>query len=55
MSNLLKRKWAYDRMSSIGPLDEALDEAKAKEWTVVDIKNDWKIISPLEKSYQGRC
>ena len=36
------REWAYDRTSSIGRLDKALDEAKAKGWTVVDMKNDWK-------------
>jgi haloacid dehalogenase-like hydrolase len=36
-----KREWAYDRESSIGHLDEALDEGKAKGWTVVDMKNDW--------------
>ena len=40
------REWAYDRNSSIGRLDKALDEAKAKGWTVVDIKNDWKTIFP---------
>jgi hypothetical protein len=38
-------------MSFIGPLDEAFDEAKAKGWTVVDIKNDWKIISALENRH----
>jgi hypothetical protein len=36
------REWAYDRDSSIGRLDKALDEAKAKGWTVVDMMNDWK-------------
>jgi hypothetical protein len=34
--------------SSIGHLDKALDEAKAKGWTVVDMKNDWEIVYPLE-------
>ncbi|MCX5816031.1 MAG: HAD family hydrolase [Proteobacteria bacterium] len=43
------REWAYDRTSSIGRLDKALDEAKVKGWTVVDMKNDWKIIYPFEK------
>jgi hypothetical protein len=38
------REWAYDRQSSIGKLDKALDEARAKGWTVVDMKNDWKRI-----------
>jgi phosphoserine phosphatase len=36
------REWAYDRNSSIGRLDKALDEAKAKGWTVVDMKSDWR-------------
>jgi phosphoglycolate phosphatase-like HAD superfamily hydrolase len=40
------REWAYDRKSSVGRLDNALDEAKAKGWTVVDMKNDWKTIFP---------
>ena len=38
------REWAYDRTSAIGRLDKALDEAQAKGWTVVDMKNDWKRI-----------
>jgi len=45
----VEREWAYDRTSSIGRLDKALDEAQAKGWTVVDMKNDWKIIFPFEK------
>jgi phosphoserine phosphatase len=36
-----EREWAYDRKSAIGQLDKALDEATAKGWTVVDMKNDW--------------
>jgi hypothetical protein len=43
------REWAYDRKSSIGRLDKALDEAQAKGWTVVDMRNDWKTIYPFEK------
>ena len=43
------REWAYDRTSSIGRLDKALDEALAKGWTVVDMKNDWRTIFPFEK------
>jgi hypothetical protein len=39
-----KREWAYDRKSHIGRLDKALDEARAKGWTVVDMKDDWKRI-----------
>ena len=43
------REWAYDRESSIGHLDKALDEAQAKGWTVVDMKHDWKTIYASEK------
>jgi len=42
------REWAYDRRSPIGRLDKALDAAQAKGWTVVDMKNDWKVIYPYE-------
>src|SRR5882672_3979342 len=42
-----EREWAYDRNSSIGKLDKALDVAKAMGWTVVDMKNDWKTIFPF--------
>lgn len=41
-----EREWDYDRTSSIGRLDKALDVAKAEGWTVVDMKNDWKTIFP---------
>ncbi|MDR3590853.1 MAG: HAD family hydrolase [Negativicutes bacterium] len=43
------REWAYDRTSSVGRLDKALDEAQAKGWTVVDMKKDWKVIYVSEK------
>ena len=43
-----EREWAYDRGSFVGRLDKALDEAHAKGWTVVDMKNDWKHIFPFE-------
>jgi hypothetical protein len=45
------REWAYDRKSSEGKLDKALDAAKAHGWTVVDMKNDWKVIHPFEKKH----
>ncbi len=41
------REWAYDRKSHGGQLDKALDEAQAKGWTVVNMKNDWKTIFPF--------
>ncbi|HTP34240.1 MAG TPA: HAD family hydrolase [Candidatus Acidoferrales bacterium] len=40
------REYAYDRQSPYGRLDKALDEATARGWTVVDMKNDWKVIFP---------
>ena len=43
------REYAYDRDSSVGKLDKALEEATAKGWTVVDMKNDWKTIFPSAK------
>jgi phosphoglycolate phosphatase-like HAD superfamily hydrolase len=42
-----EREWAYDRTSSIGRLDKALDTAEAMGWTVVDMKNDWNKIFPF--------
>jgi hypothetical protein len=41
-----QREYAYDRKSSIGRLDQALDRAKRQDWTVVDMKKDWKVIFP---------
>jgi hypothetical protein len=43
-----EREHAYDRSSHIGQLDQGLDEAAAKGWTVVDMKRDWKRIYPSE-------
>jgi phosphoglycolate phosphatase-like HAD superfamily hydrolase len=40
------REWAYDRKSHVGQLDKAWDEAVAKGWTVVSMKDDWKTIFP---------
>jgi len=37
-----EREFAYDRQSRIGKLDKAWDEAKARNWIVVSMKNDWK-------------
>lgn len=43
------REWAYDRSSSVGRLDKALDEAQTRGWTVVDMKRDWKVVFPFER------
>ncbi|MEP9352801.1 HAD family hydrolase [Xanthobacter sp. KR7-65] len=39
-----EREYAYDRQSSVGRLDKALDLAAGQGWTVVDMKKDWKTI-----------
>lgn len=44
-----EREWAYDRDSHIGKLDKGLDMAAEKGWTVIDMKNDWKVIYPFDK------
>ncbi len=44
-----EREWAYDRKSSIGRLDKALDEGLARGWTIVDMKRDWKKVFAFER------
>ncbi len=41
-----EREYAYDRQSPVGRLDEALDEAERRGWTIVDMKRDWNAIFP---------
>lgn len=41
-----KRETAYDRGSHVGKLDKALDIAKNKGWTLIDMEQDWKTIYP---------
>ena len=43
-----EREYAYDRKDTLAKLDKGLDEAAAKGWTVVSMKNDWKRIFPFE-------
>jgi haloacid dehalogenase-like hydrolase len=43
-----EREYVYDRQSKVGKLDGAMDEADAKDWTVVDMKRDWKTVFPPE-------
>ena len=45
-----EREWAYDRASPVGKLDEGLNEAKTKGWTIIDMKKDWSVIYPYELS-----
>jgi len=44
-----EREYAYDRKTPFGRLDKALDEATAKGWTVVSMKDEWKRIFAFEK------
>jgi phosphoserine phosphatase len=39
-----QREAAYDRNSSVGRLNRGLDEAQARGWIVVSMKNDWKSV-----------
>ena len=40
------REFAYDRQSKVGKLDKAWDEARAKGWIVVSMKDDWSAVFP---------
>lgn len=44
-----EREYAYDRNSHIGKLDKALDEARERGWSVVDMKRDWVVVFPHER------
>lgn len=45
------REYAYDHNSKIGPFSQSLmDEAKARNWAIVSMKNDWKVIFPWESA-----
>ncbi len=39
-----KREYAYDKGT-----EKALEEAKTRNWTVIDMATDWKVIYPPEK------
>jgi len=38
------REFAYDRTSQVGRLVRGLDEGPARGWTVVSVKDDWKVV-----------
>jgi hypothetical protein len=44
-----EREYAYDRQSRVGTLDKALDEARERGWSVVDMKRDWNVVFPHER------
>jgi phosphoserine phosphatase len=41
-----EREAAYDRQSAVGRLDQALAEADARGWSLIDMKRDWKTVFP---------
>ncbi len=42
------REYAYDRDTHVGRLAVGLDQAPRYGWTLIDMKNDWKVIFPYE-------
>ncbi|WP_121665531.1 HAD family hydrolase [Mesonia aquimarina] len=44
-----EREYAYDTKTLSGHLETALEEAKEKDWLVVDMKNDFKQIFSFQK------
>jgi len=43
------REFAYDRSDKLQQFNKGWDEAVAKGWTVVSMKNDWKTVFPPVK------
>jgi phosphoglycolate phosphatase-like HAD superfamily hydrolase len=41
-----EREFAYDREGHIGVLKQGLDEAQARGWAVVSMKDDWQTVFP---------
>jgi phosphoglycolate phosphatase-like HAD superfamily hydrolase len=41
-----EREFAYDRESHIGKLHKGLDEGPKRGWSIVSMKDDWKIVFP---------
>jgi hypothetical protein len=43
------REWAYGAESKIGTFSDGLmTEAKKNGWSVISMKNDWKVVFPFE-------
>ena len=49
-----EREYAYDRQTHVGRLDKALDEGRARGWTITDMKRDWRVIFPAELASGSR-
>ena len=43
------REFAYDRADKLQQFNKGWDEAVARGWTVVSMKDDWKVIYPGDK------
>ena len=48
------REYAYDREDKLQQFNTGWDEAVARGWTVVSMKDDWKVVYPAQKSAAGR-
>ncbi|WP_028218654.1 HAD family hydrolase [Paraburkholderia oxyphila] len=44
------REFAYDRNAGSARLDKAWDEAQARGWVIVSMKQDWKSVYPAHKA-----
>lgn len=44
-----EREYAYDRESHFGRLNQALDEAAKRQWQLVDMKRDWKVVYSFDR------
>ncbi|UJR82478.1 HAD family hydrolase [Sandaracinus amylolyticus] len=44
-----EREFAYDREARSGRLDAALDDAQRSGWTVIDVRDDWRVVFPFER------
>lgn len=44
-----EREFAYDRQARFGKLDKALDAATVNQWTIADMKRDWKKVFPFQE------
>ena len=43
------REFAYDRTDKLQQFNKGWDEAVAKGWTVISMKDDWKVVYPPKK------
>jgi hypothetical protein len=42
------REYAYDRATHVGRLAAGLDQAPRLGWTLISMKDDWKVVFPHE-------